>query len=112
LGERDYVLDVATRNLTWTECRSSDTWEDPWLEQAGSRTLTEAEYATVDAAMLALTIYTGNMCGADKPLLLVEVTSSQGTLAYYDDFYSCLGDARTYVENIGGVFSALGKLTQ
>lgn len=111
IGAADYTLYVATRSLTWTECRA-ETWEDPWLEATGSRTLTEAEYATVDAAMLGLSIYDGDMCGADKSMLVVEVTTPGGTFEYHDNFYACMGDGKVFVENIDGVFGALGELSQ
>ena len=111
LGAADYALDVTSRSLAWTECRSNATWEDPWLETKGTVTLSDDEYATVDAAMLGLTLYAGNSCGADKPMLVVEVTNPNGTLAYYDSFYSCSADDRVYVENIDAVFAALRNVT-
>ena len=111
IGAAEYTLDVASRSLTWSECRY-ETWQDPWLESTGIRSLTEAEFATVDAAMLGLSLYEGDMCGADKGMLVVEVTTPDGTFEYYDNFYACMDDGRVFVDNIDAVFSAFRELTQ
>lgn len=80
---------------------------------SGSRVLTARELAKVDAAMGAVTVSAGELCGADKPLLAIEVTSaSQGTKTFFDDFYSCMDFGRTYVTNIDAVFSVLRELTR
>jgi hypothetical protein len=52
------------------------------------------------------------ICGADKPMLNIHVTSrSQGTKTYTDSFYSCMDGDRTFVDNIDEVFSAFRTVT-
>lgn len=110
VGAQKYSLDIATRKLSWEVCDLVD-WNTPMHLVTGSRTLTEAELATVDAAMNEVTAATHDFCGADKPYLYLEVTSaSQGTKKYLDSFYSCQGGSDTYVDNIDGVFSAFRDL--
>ena len=110
LGVQKYTLDVATRKLTWSRCE----WQEdsqPLHLATGSRVVTAAELGTVDAAMNDVAIATEEICGADKPMLSIKVTSSsQGTKTYTDSFYSCTGGNRTYVDNIDGVFGALRDL--
>jgi hypothetical protein len=110
LGKQKYSLDVATRKLSWEQCD----WQDnnqPLHLSTGSRLITAAELATVNTAMNDVTLSAGDICGADKPMLSIKVTSpSQGTKTYTDSFYSCMGGDRTYVDNIDGVFGALRDL--
>jgi hypothetical protein len=109
VGAQKYTLDIAARKLAWEVCSFQD-WSTPMHMESGSRTLTRAELATVDAAMNAVSITTEEICGADKPFLSISVTStSQGTKTYADSFYSCMGD-HTYVDNIDGVFAAFREL--
>lgn len=110
LGARKYSLDVETRMLSWEVCEFSGPGT-PLHVVTGSRTLSRAELEAVSSAMLDVKLATDEVCGADKPLLSIKVTSaSQGTRTYTDSFYSCMGGDRTYVDHIDGVFSALGDL--
>jgi hypothetical protein len=110
IGRQKYTLDVETRELTWEMCG----WNNGQALklETGSRVITTAELATVDAAMDEVSVSTRHACGADKPLMSMKVTSaSQGTKTYTDSFYSCGAGDRTYVDNIDGVFSALRALS-
>lgn len=110
VGAAKYTLDVATKQLAWESCEVVD-WQTPFRKVSGTQTLTAAEMAKVDAAMNGLTPYTGNMCGADKPVQQVTVDSaSKGSTTYTDNFYACQ-DRGPYVANIGGVFAAFGEIT-
>ncbi len=110
IGRQRFTLDIATRELSWEQCD----WQpnnQPLHLSTGSRVITTAELATVDVAMNDVKLATEEICGADKPLLSIDVTSaSQGTKTYTDSFYSCMGDGRTYVDDIDGVFGALREL--
>jgi hypothetical protein len=110
LGEDHYTLDLKT--LAFTSKRCAPKGKDaPQDFVSTSRTLTAVEYMTIDEAMKSLTITTeAKSCGADKPELGVTVTSPRGDKAYYDDFYICRNDGKTYVAHIDGVFDALNKL--
>ena len=110
IGLQKYTLDIATKNLSWEKCdwQAND---EPLHLVTGSRVISAAELATVDAAMNEVAIATDEICGADKPFLSIDVTSaSQGTKTYTDSFYSCMGGGRTYVDGIDGVFGALREL--
>ena len=63
--------------------------------------------------MSEVKISTRELCGADKPMLTLKVTSaSQGEKTYTDSFYSCLGGDRVFVDDIDSAFSALRELSQ
>ena len=110
IGRQKYTLDIATRTLSWEQCDWAPN-DQPLHLETGSRVITVAELATVDAAMNDVTLATEEICGADKPFLTIKVSSlSQGTKEYTDSFYSCMGDGRTFVDNIDGVFGALRDL--
>jgi hypothetical protein len=112
VGAQRYTLDIASGELTWEVCDFVD-WSTPMHPVSGSRVLTARERLKVDAAMGAVTVSAGEVCGADKPLLTIEVTSaSQGTKTFFDDFYSCMDRSRTYVTNIDAVFSLFRELTR
>ncbi len=109
-GAQKYTLDVATKKVAWEVCEFKD-WSTPLTTKSGTTTLNAANYASVIDAINEVTVSSSPICGADKPLLTISVTStSQGTKTYKDSFYSCQGDG-TYVDNIDGVFSAFGDAT-
>jgi hypothetical protein len=112
LGAAKYELDMKTSKLTFTEC-SFKNFSTPFVPVSGTKQLSGAQLASVVAAAKSVSIATQEICGADKPLLEIEVTSaSQGKKTYADSFYSCLGEGRTYVDNIDEVFSAFRAITQ
>jgi hypothetical protein len=106
IGRATYTLDRNTRHLAWETCESPDN-VTPAHTKTGSTTITLAELAAVDAAMDDVTMATGEMCGADKPLYQIKVTTPAGEKTYTDSFYKCQGGSRTYVDGINGVFTAL-----
>lgn len=109
VGRAKLTLDIATRKLSWQQCN----WQtngQPLHMESGSRVITVAELATVNAAMNEVTISDHDTCGADKPLMTLSVTSaSQGTKKYIDSFYACQGQG-TYIDGIGSPFHALRDL--
>jgi hypothetical protein len=112
LGASKYELDVKSSTLTFTECSFKD-FSTPFVPVSGTKQLSAAQLASVVAAAKSVSITTQEMCGADKPFLEIEVTSpSQGKKTYADSFYSCMGEGRTYVDNIDEVFSAFRAITQ
>jgi hypothetical protein len=106
IGKQKFTLDVATKKLSWELC-DWNAQNQPLHLVTGSKTLTAAQMSRVNAAMNGVTINTQQMCGADKPLLTIKVTSPAGEKTYTDAFYSCWGDCRTYVNGIDAVFGAL-----
>jgi hypothetical protein len=110
IGSMNYKLTVATRKFEWTRCNFID-WQTPMHNVSGVKTLTAAELATVEAAANNVTISHENICGADKPMLRIVVSSpSQGERTYTDNFYSCMQGDHTFVDNIDGVFGAFDDL--
>lgn len=111
-----YELTIATKTLAWTACLPKDAADPASLfeEKTGARELTDAELASLDAAMNALTVATDAPCGADKSDLRLEVTSaSTGAKTYVDSFYVCNEETGvTYVDGIDAVFSALEALAK
>lgn len=103
IGRAKYSLDVKTNELAWEECSFVD-WNTPLTLKTGTKVLSAAEKAKVDAAMGEVSIAQHQVCGADKPFMTLEVTSPAGTKKYTDSFYSCMG-AGPFVDNIDGVFS-------
>jgi hypothetical protein len=110
IGAAKYTLDIATKTLSWETCQFSD-WQTPLHSVSGSRKLTATELKKVDRAMADVKITHEDICGADKPMLNISVTSaSKGTVEYTDSFYACMGGERLYVDNIDGVFGAFRDL--
>ena len=111
-GAQKYSVDIATKAFTFERCTPGANNTDPLVLVKGGRTLTAGEYATVDAAMKKLTPPKNPaLCGADKGVYTVTVTSPRGDATFYDSFYACNGGGKTYVDNIDGVFEAFGLLT-
>ncbi len=105
-----YELDLAARRLAWTDCPFAGV--SPLKVVRGERVLDAAALASIDLAMNDVGVAGQAMCGADKPLLALDVTSaSQGTKRYADGFYACLGGDAVYVDRIDGVFAVLAQLT-
>jgi len=109
IGAAKYSLDIATKKLAYSQCKFVD-WNTPLTTVSGNKTLTAAQVAKVDAAMDTVAITTETICGADKPLLTITVSSpSQGTKTFKDSFYSCDGNG-PYVDNIDEVFRAFREI--
>lgn len=108
LGAAKYSLDVATRTVTYETCKFVD-WQTPLTKESGSKVLTPGQLADVTDAAKAMSVTTQEICGADKPLLTVSVSSpSQGDKTYKDSFYACQGDG-PFVDGIDGVFAAFRR---
>jgi hypothetical protein len=110
IGRQKYSLDLASRKLDWEQCEFTGT-SQPLHLKTGSRTLTLAELASVTAAANDLKISTRDICGADKPMLKVAVTTPSGTQTYTDSFYSCMGQG-PFVDDIDAVFSAFRNVAK
>lgn len=112
IGQSKYTLDIPAKKLSWEVCKTVD-FATPFTLVTGSRVLTSAEMAKVDAAMNEVTLSKGEICGADKPFMDVAVTStSKGKQTYTDSFYSCLEGEKTFVDNIDTIFTALRDLAE
>lgn len=111
IGAAKYTLDLTTKTLSWEVCDFSD-WNTPLTKVTGSRPAVASDITKLNAAMKTVKITHEEICGADKPMLNLHVTSSsQGTKTYTDSFYSCMDGDRTFVDNIDEVFSAFRTVT-
>jgi hypothetical protein len=91
-------VDVATRTFTWDYCK----WNNPGMAPAaGSRTLTDDEIVRLTRALSFLKLHSGYSCGADKPEVTLDLTTSAGQATYSDSFYACQGQpGEIFVDNI------------
>jgi hypothetical protein len=105
-GAQKYTLDVATKKVAWEVCEVVDD-DTPFTTKSGTTMLTTKQLAFVSAAMGNVTLSASTICGNDKPLLSITVTSpSQGVQTFKDSFYACKGGSAPYVDNISDVFDA------
>ena len=84
----------------------------PLAFATGQRTLSLAAAARVELAARAASVSANDFCGADKPMLTVDVTSPAGTRTYTDSFYSCMGGDHVFVDGLDAVVSALRDATR
>jgi len=76
-----------------------------------------AELASVDIAFEKVALSTAKTCGADFPVLTLDVTTPSGTVhLYVDDFYSsCPWDVhvgRTFVTGLGKLGNVLAQISE
>jgi hypothetical protein len=107
-GGRKYHLDLESKWFWHEVCN-----EVECSCVYGSKTLSDLEMSTLDAAMQNVAISQREYCGADKPFLTIKVTSAlQGAKRYVDSYYKCSGASGDgpFVDNIDGVFSAFRNI--
>jgi hypothetical protein len=98
--------------IVWDLCA----WPTPDVQHTviaqGSRELTAAELATVNEALLHVHVGKSDLCGYDKPVVILDVQAHGGVGHYVDDFYGCkpAPDGRTFVTGMDWIESAVGKL--
>jgi hypothetical protein len=101
-----YTLMLPALEFSWQICEATDA--GPYAFRTGSRTLSAAEYATIDTAIQGLKRQTMVQCGADKPSEEITFTSPSGEVTYLDEFYFCdANDTKVYVSGMENVFSAM-----
>ncbi len=109
LGVARYAVAVSAKTLHFERCMA--TGAAPFQLVKGDRTLSPAEFATVDTAMRGLTsVVDKTACGTDKPRYTVSVKTPRGAMTYEDAFYACQGGGKLYVENIDELLDVLAKL--
>lgn len=104
-----YVL--ATKAFTWKICALED--GGTFAYDSGSRTLATDEAATLRTSLDAVAINrVAGGCGADKPVLMMELTSPSALTPtdYYDQFYHCDEDGKTYVDGLDEVIGTATTL--
>lgn len=110
-GEQRYSFDLEDGAFDWVSCSFSTT--EPWRRTTGTRRLSAAESAQLTATLAEVALArAGEGCGADKPTLTIDVSTSQDTQHYTDSFYSCSDPAGSYVNGIDPVFQLARELAQ
>ncbi|MET0390959.1 MAG: hypothetical protein ABW321_33620 [Polyangiales bacterium] len=108
-GEETFSFDLESGAFDWVTCSFSP--DQPWLRSTGARTLSEEESAQLAAVLEEVTLApVGEGCGADKPTLSLEISTSDATQKYIDSFQSCNDPAASYVDGIDPVFKLAREL--
>lgn len=102
-GQYRYTLVLATGALSWERCAvaGEGTSASDYTVEPGSRTLTASERTAAVEAVRVVRVSTEDTCGADKPMLNLEVWAGQSSLVYGDGFYRCLQIYEHHVESEG-----------
>jgi hypothetical protein len=112
-GNDHYEVKQATKQLDWT---GRDYGKSPSEPINGERALSEAELDSVNEAFLGIALSTAKSCGADAPLITLDVETNQGVERYLDDFYSgCPWEAHagpTFVTGLGALAGVLSELSK
>ena len=83
-----YTLSLATRQLDWTRCVGDTV--TPYKQVPGSRTLTDAETATIRTAVTAIKVVKSDgACTADATLLTLTMTTATKEQKYLDQPNFC-----------------------
>lgn len=108
-SDTTYTLTLPARELTWKVCSAVE-GGPTYAFDTGTKTLSAADTAPLEAALHAIAVTTTTMCGADAPTETVTFTTPSGDKVLYDDFYYCMDDGKTYVHGIGAVLAEFAKL--
>jgi len=110
----EYTLVVGSRMLSAWRCTPGSQAPYPLMKESTSRALSNAEFDALLPTLESLRVVNVSSCGADKPALHVTLTSSSGTTAYGDSFYSCNEDEprpTLDTDTLGQVAQSLAQLS-
>ena len=110
---RRYTLSLATRQLDWTRCVGDNV--TPYKQVPGSRTLTDAETATIRTAVAAIKVVKNDFaCVADAAFLTLTLTTATKEQKYLDDADYCSRPGSTLVPraDIQGLLDKLNVLAK
>ena len=110
-----YTLNVPERSFTFSKCDMEQEMDLlKGVVVSGDRAVSADQVQGVLVALGELQEGSENGCGADKPLLTLDIDTPAKLYQYVDSFYSCqpAPDGRTFVKNIDAVSDALLKLAQ
>jgi hypothetical protein len=74
-----YTLTIASHQLDWVYCLRSGTGTT-YEPKIGGRKLDDGEWTALQPALQKLIVDDGKSCGADKPMLVLTVTTANGDL--------------------------------
>jgi hypothetical protein len=94
-----YTVNFTDQSLAANNCTVNGDWTDPasFVPWSGVVPLDATQWASVQAAVAAVTVTDGTSCGADAPSRSLVVAKSSASITYGDDFYGCLGQYSQYV---------------
>lgn len=104
-----FTLIPQTRVLWWQACLPAAEATGVFARSDGQKTLTVAEYDSLESALRALKPSSENVCAADKAALTIGMTSSRGTITYLDGQDACSKAEGLYVDGMYSVFQELYK---
>jgi hypothetical protein len=113
---RDYAnVETVTSSpatVAWDHCSWPGEGPQHMVILRGSRALTPGELASVKDALSQVHVGGNNVCGADGPVVTLDIQAHGSLGRYVDDFYGCLPppDGRTFVAGINALESAVAKL--
>jgi len=117
-----YKLDQTTRQLGWDGCYvDANSSPSTYKSHSDSRILSQDEFSSVLSEFDKVQIGSRNTCGADMPLMTLDLTVGGRTSGYIDDFYSGCDAAtraranpegRTWVMYLGNLTAVLEKLSR
>lgn len=97
---------MAGKNFAYKECLLSETAPRVYGWKQGQRVIGDQEYSMLTVALGKTIVTKRNVCGADKAVQTLKVSTPAGVAEYVDSFYSCQAKA-VYIDNIDGVFEVL-----
>jgi putative hemolysin len=108
------TVTASPAEISWDLCEWPTGDVQHMVISKGSRSLAPAELATVKESLQQVHIGNSGYCGADKPIVTLDVEAKDSVGHYVDDFYGCNPppQGRTFVTGIDWVESAVGKLVQ
>lgn len=106
-----YAISFTDQSLSSSTCSMQGTANVPesYVPSTETVTLTASQWATIDAAIIAVTVSGRTSCGADADDRHLTVESATGSLTYGDDFYACQTTYPSFVtfESLNGLETAL-----
>lgn len=108
-----YTLSLATRQLDWTRCVGDNV--TPYKQVPGSRTLTDAETATIRTAVAAIKVVKDDgACIADATFLTLTLTTATKEQKYLDQPNYCSRPGSTLLarQDIQGLLDKLNVLAK
>ena len=108
------VVVASSHELSWDYC-GQDTDSTHEMVLQGSRTLTDAEFKTVTAALGKVQVTHGNNCGFDGNVITLDVQNEDGVELYADDFYAGCPwapeqEGRTFASGLDDLAEVTGAL--
>jgi hypothetical protein len=108
-----FVFDAVAGEVAWDYCELYASYTNSVVER-GSRQLTAPESIAMTNMLAKLTVGDAHACGADKPVVTLDIETAGYTARYVDDFYACQPppDGRTFIRNIDWLYAWLATLAR